>query len=127
MKSGKLHISGLSSFSQSTADFTTLSSPHLERKEWSVMWWSTDASCQLVRGGKSQTLHSRLGLPLLATSLRSALTTFLYLRKLLFLANSCVSYKIKLFRKLTDLRIQCFSSFTKKAKYWYHLKGTSRN
>ena len=76
---------------------------------------------------ESQTPHFRLGLPLLSTSLHSVLMTFLYLRKLLFLANSCVSYKIKLFRKLTDLRNQCFSSFTKKAKYWHHLKGTSRN
>ena len=49
--------------------------------------------------------------------LRSVLVTFLYLRTLLFLANSCVSYKIKLLRKLTDLRNQCFSSLTKKGKY----------
>ena len=37
MKSGKLHISGLSNVSQSIADFTSLSSPHLKRKERSVM------------------------------------------------------------------------------------------
>lgn len=64
MKSGKLHISGLSNLSQPIADFTSLSSPHLKRKEWSVMW--AEHRCQLSacpRREESQMLHSCPGLP----------------------------------------------------------------
>lgn len=56
MKSGKPHISGLS-----IPDFTSLSSPHLKSKEWSVMWKAQMATVSLSEEGK-EVRHPTLAL-----------------------------------------------------------------
>lgn len=76
----------------------------------------TDGNCQLV-GGDKKVRHCTLALDFLFPQCLRFRSHNFSLRKFLFLENSGVSYKIKLFRELIHLSNQCFSFLTKKGKY----------
>lgn len=126
-KVGRLRISGLTSLSQSIPDFTSLSSLHLKRKEWSVLWeerrWQLSA-CQRRERRSDKALS-----PWASSSLNifSSHDFSLFEETSIPCKFEHLLYKIKLLRELIHLRNQCFSFLTKKGKYWHHLKGTSRS